>query len=74
MLLELAPMGALDDRYKEYRRLGKRINPYVLQKSFAQVGNTKRALKTSYYLNIYFKLKYDNIFSILHYMILFVDS
>ena len=37
MLLELAPMGALDDRYKEYRRLGKRINPFILQKTLAQV-------------------------------------
>ena len=30
-------MGALDDRYKEYRRLGKRINPFILQKTLAQV-------------------------------------
>jgi len=37
ILLELAPMGALDDRCKEYRRSGKRINPVVIQKSLQQV-------------------------------------
>lgn len=37
MVLELAPMGALDDRYKDYYRVGKKLNPYVIQKSLQQV-------------------------------------
>ena len=41
ILLELAPMGALDDRCKEYRRVGKRINPFVIQKSVQQVSTVR---------------------------------